>query len=613
GPVGGAVLVAVAVVGGLSVVLAYRRWEQARWLLRIASAGVVVYLVAFLVFSPTAGLLGGDSVEAAHIARPTSPRPIVFLQFDEWPTSTIVDEAGRIDADLYPNLAALAGDGTWYRNATTVATYTNYALPSIVTGRYPEGEALPIAGEYPESLFTLLGEEYEFAVDEVVTELCPPSLCDSGASGAGSALGGLLGDARDAYEVMVSPDPDREVDLGAAIVEGQAPTAAGQGGMFQASDFGLVAQPSLRLETVERFVDGITSGEEPTLHFLHLLLPHQPYRFLPSGEAYEGELASFLEDDPFAAQPQRAEDPATITAIRQRLVLQAQYTDRIVGEVLDRLREVGLYDEAIVVVVADHGVGLQPGLPAREIPSGEEGESLYADQIFVPMIVKGPGIDAGEVSDANVETIDLVPTIADLVGVDLPWAVDGISLVSGETRSAEKRFHIVENPEAGVGGASTPGDPIRIDGGAYQERMLADHVDSFLRSDNPTYRAYAVSDASELLGAPVATAPLGEPSPWRVDVTSTDALADNRPDLGLTPARVSGSVEGPVGEERPTIAIAVNGTISGVVETHALGDDPYRFDTILVPDFIRTGANDVTFFVVSGTEGARVLHPLTGG
>ena len=90
-----------------------------------------------------------------------------MIVFDEWPQNSIFDATGEIDADLYPNLAALAADGAWYRNATTVATATVAAVPALLTGRYAVDGASPTAADHPENLFTLLASQYDLEVSEV--------------------------------------------------------------------------------------------------------------------------------------------------------------------------------------------------------------------------------------------------------------------------------------------------------------------------------------------------------------------------------------------------------------------------------------------------------------
>ena len=74
----------------------------------------------------------------------------------------------------YPNFARLADDATWFRNASTVSSQTLYAVPAIVTGRYPvEPHAVPTRRYYPNSLFTMLSESYQMAVFGRFIQLCP--------------------------------------------------------------------------------------------------------------------------------------------------------------------------------------------------------------------------------------------------------------------------------------------------------------------------------------------------------------------------------------------------------------------------------------------------------
>ena len=74
---------------------------------------------------------------------------------DELPVSTLTGPTASIDAELFPNLARLAADATWYRNATTVADSTSEAVPAQLTGELPEPGDLPTSTHHPRSLFTL--------------------------------------------------------------------------------------------------------------------------------------------------------------------------------------------------------------------------------------------------------------------------------------------------------------------------------------------------------------------------------------------------------------------------------------------------------------------------
>jgi hypothetical protein len=63
--------------------------------------------------------------------------PVVMVFFDEFPMMSLLDSRGRIDRRLYPHFASFAQDATWYRNATGVSPFTPYAVPAMLTGRYP--------------------------------------------------------------------------------------------------------------------------------------------------------------------------------------------------------------------------------------------------------------------------------------------------------------------------------------------------------------------------------------------------------------------------------------------------------------------------------------------
>ena len=66
--------------------------------------------------------------------------------------------------------------------------------------------------------------------------------------------------------------------------------------------------------------------------------------------------------------------------------MQLRFTDRLLGELLRRLRTIGLYDQALLVVAADHGVSFRPDGPRRNVTPANVGEIGG-----VPLFVKAPG------------------------------------------------------------------------------------------------------------------------------------------------------------------------------------------------------------------------------
>ena len=170
---------AIAVAAGSGLLVAYRRSANFRWVLRIGAAVPLVLLGLFLFGSRTSALvLPSEAPVTAAVEFPADAPPIVMLVLDELPLASIIDGNGRIQSGPYPNLARLAGDGTWYRDATTVASHTTSAVPAILTGKVAPTDSVPTLADHPENLFTWAAGGYEMRVVEPVTLLCPSSLCE---------------------------------------------------------------------------------------------------------------------------------------------------------------------------------------------------------------------------------------------------------------------------------------------------------------------------------------------------------------------------------------------------------------------------------------------------
>ena len=101
------------------------------------------------------------------------------------------------------------------------------------------------------------------------------------------------------------------------------------------------------------------------------------------------------------------------------------YADSALAHFIAYLKQGGRYRNAIIIVVGDHGEGL------GEHNEDTHGIFLYDSTTHVPLIVKLPGaLDAGTVVQAQVRTVDIVPTVLDLVGAPVLEKRDGESLKS---------------------------------------------------------------------------------------------------------------------------------------------------------------------------------------
>jgi choline-sulfatase len=146
------------------------------------------------------------------------------------------------------------------------------------------------------------------------------------------------------------------------------------------------------VQAAAHWIESSGSGV-PWFAWVHLFDPHAPY-----------------------------EAPAEYrTAGRHPYDAEVAYTDAMVGRLLDRLRQGAALARTLIIVTADHGESL-----------GEHGETThglfaYDSTLAVPLIVRGAGAGRGVVA-AEVGHADLLPTLADMVGVAAPPALDGVPL-----------------------------------------------------------------------------------------------------------------------------------------------------------------------------------------
>ena len=570
---GSVAAVAVALALGAGFAFAYARTAVVRTFLTFLSPAPLVFLFVFLVVSPVSDLLMAR--EAAAAGGPErSSTPIVFVLFDELPLSTLTND-GAIDAERFPNFARLAAGATWYRNATTVADSTPEAVPAQLTGELPEPGDLPTSTHHPRSLFTLFRRSHELSVVEPITDVCPASLCPEARPPVRARLSALADDLAIVAEHLLLPDDLR--DGLPAIDRGWLGFGSEAGGRFA----GIEAQGSrdkLLGKVIERLrADDAALGfarveaaldrpsGRPPLIFLHSSLPHGPSRHLPDGRTYAIRRRGY----PGFAREHWTRRQWLVDQAFQRHLLQAQYADALLGRLLDKVRSAGLYDEAVILVTADHGVSFRAGEPRRRVS-----DATRPDIAVVPFIVKAPGQRSGRIEDGAVRTVDALPTIAAAADVRMPWRTDGMP--AGE-RPVDGGASI------GVMREGEPGEPAPLAtvlGGlrardAVEERLLRDGV-------------YSLGPRPDLIGkrldAPRARATVDAPEEY-------DDLAADAREL---PALVSGDVIG-LAADAP-IAIAVNGRVAATTRVFP----PGQYVALIPPGSLRPGSNDVDVLEIGG-------------
>jgi hypothetical protein len=564
---GSVVSVGIAVLAGAAFAVAYARAAVVRTFLTFLSPAPLVFLFFFLVVSPVSDLLPAGEASASADGPRRSATPIVFVLFDELPLSTVTRD-GAIDGERFPNLAGLAAGATWYRNATTVADSTPEAVPAQLTGELPEPGDLPTSTHHPDSLFTLFARSHELAVVEPITDVCPARLCPEARPPVRARLSALADDLTIVAEHLLLPDDLR--DGLPAIDRGWLGFGSEAEGRFA----GIEAQGS-RDKLIGKVVERLRADDaalgfarvaaaldrpsaRPPLVFVHSSMPHGPSRHLPDGRAYTIHRRSY----PGFGREHWTRRQWLVDQAFQRHVLQTRYADALLGRLLDKVKAAGLYDEAVVLVTADHGVSFRAGEPRRRVT-----DATRPDIAVVPFIVKAPRQRAGRVEDGAVRTVDALPTIAAAAGVRMPWKTDGMP--AGE-RPVDGGASI------GVMREGEPGDPAALATVLDGLRARNETEERLLRDGE-----YAIGPRPDLIGrrldAPRARATVDTPGDF------DDVAADAR----VLPALVSGDVTG-LPDGTP-VAIAVNGRVAATTRVFP----PGQYVALVPPASLRPGANDV--------------------
>ena len=249
---------------------------------------------------------------------------------------------------------------------------THFAVPAILTGSAPRaGADAPNYLTHPRSLFTYLDRlGYRIRAREEATTVCPPRLC---------------------------PRADR----------------------YGNPHYNILHR---RRERLDRTIAGLRRSRRPTLTFHHSVLPHVPWAYLPSGQARQGYRAGALPD---FASPAGFGDGFLTQFNEQRHLLQAGFTDHEVGRLVARLKKTGQWKQALVVVTADQAISFQRGVADRR----QVTEANIHEVAPVPLFVKRPGQTRAGRSSAYVSGLDVLPTIAALLGRPLGGQADGAERV----------------------------------------------------------------------------------------------------------------------------------------------------------------------------------------
>ena len=466
---------------------------------------------------------------------------VVLIVMDELPGDSLRGPDGRIDARRWPHFASFARNATWFPNAFTSYDSTPKATPLILDGKRPSKGLPPDHRGHPRTIFDMLGRRgYRIRASEEATAICPRRWCP----GARTRRPGILGN----------------LNRG-------------------------------RRERFEQFIASIRPGK-PTFWMKHVLLPHGPYMFLPSGKQTR---AGAKDPIPGMNSPQGFHDSFLTRHNEQRYLLQLGFADRELGRLLDRLVRLGMYDDTLLVLVADHGMDFEIGVKDRRRVSSRNIQEIGT----VPLFVKAPGQRRSRVNGSYASTLDVTPTIADVLNLRLPYRADGRSAFS----RAVRRRRTVSLPTRDFSRR------IRISARPYERRrraVMRRRLRYYGSGLTGLYRG--IGPNRDLLGRSLPGLRTAGPGSVRGSLVGRRAYASVRASSLVVPAQVAGSLQGGRRGAQRDLAVAVNGRIEAVARSFYLrGDRREHFSAMVPEETLHEGRNSVAVYEVGRARMLRLL------
>ena len=592
-------IVGFALLIGFFFSVLYVRWQTVRLFVTVLSPAVVAFPLWFLLFTPVGRLVLPDAIEAQANIEINNPVPVVLVVLDEFNITALLDAEGRIDPVRFPNFAALAAQSHWFTKAVATYVETATAVSAILTGRQPRAgiRLNPTATDHPQNLFTILGDHYRFNVVESVTRICPHELCkEEDDAVLAFRYQSFFADLMVIFLHIISPPKlGQQLPPLHAQWTGFGGELLKQGILTQDEAGSHLGPPTGGNNSRDRhltsFLSHIKESSNPVLHFLHVILPHTKYEYLVSGQQYFNKgryIPAGWIDGPGWGGRWIGKEPLILTAYHQYLQ-QIGYVDRYLGKLRSSLETAGLYDKALIIVTADHGVSFQRGLSMREVQKGNE-----SDILKVPMFVKLPGQREGTISDRLVSGIDVLPTIADVLGLQIPREIDGFSMLDTENPPRDEIDFL------GVGKIKAQGLS-----GFPRLKWQVDHFGEHTALD----RLVPKGPASSLIGQDLADLVVGHSPSLQYIHENLNQLDQVNLEGGYLPALFSGQIIGTSRRNLP-IAVSLNGRIWATTEATIWDGKRNYFSVLFPPSAFQQGENKVSVFLIGENETELTHVPL---
>jgi hypothetical protein len=342
------------------------------------------------------------------------------------------------------------------------------------------------------------------------------------------------------------------------------------------------------VSSFRRWLASIRPRQRPTLWIKHLQFPHRPWNYLPSGR--RSRARTFVDAVPGENFGRGYHDRYLLEHNHLRYLLQLQYTDRLLGQLLARLRQEKLFDNTLLVVVSDHGYAFDSAHP-RTISKETIGEIGP-----VTFFVKAPFQQVARIDDRFHSNVDVVPTVADVLKTPLSYHADGRSAFGPAPQPSEVRI-----PPNGFRKQAVIARDAYL---AEREARMQRRLRLFGAGHKGLYRFW---HTRRLVGTWLRRGQFARANRTRARFSKPRRFHTVRRGTGVVPAEITGQILNGRGKERE-VALSVNGRIQAVGKTfHLVGDRREHFAEMVPEQSLHEGTNTVRLFqVVRGHK----LRPL---
>lgn len=394
-----------------------------RTLSRLGLAALAVPLAAspLVIYAAATDRPRVATPDTSPAVKPQAPRRIILIGFDGLRArdTSLEDPA----AGLTPNLAALARESTYFPGYRATSDRTLLCLPSILSGLDTQ-QVIPWldnASEYlrqgslPGLAGLLAPAGYRAYYS---TMLINPSTFGMGAEFAGG-------------HTTASIFHPNELNTRAFLPLAETLRWS----LRKALDDSAPPEPDDVRETrrtFERAHGMLKQAPERTFLWVHVAAPHFPYYEVPAsdldGELHTERYTKITNKQAITAGPDLARRYERIYRDYMR------FADAELGRFVRGLKADGLWDDALVIVLSDHGESFKPGLMTHAFGSVRE------DIMRVPCLVHAPGQREGARVAGAASHIDIVPTVLGTVYHDKPAHLPGDSLLAAPPDAARTRY-----------------------------------------------------------------------------------------------------------------------------------------------------------------------------